>query len=270
MPAIQPARLKIQAAQIGALFHEPAALVRALHDLFDFYADRTRRPGKTGAPPPLLQAYRVPNPVMRQVWQVIKLRLDEDPQAGFGLADALWAEKNLECRTLAIQLLGRLPVSPPEAVMQRLSTWAVEETDQGLQTLILTTGAERLRGEAQDKVFRLAKNWLASTDRNIPRLGLQILLPLIEDPEFDNLPFVYRLLRPLTLRLPSESRPYFLQTVKALAQRSPQETVFFLSENLTGGQDRSLAALIRKSLSFFPKEHQASLRESLRSSGMST
>ena len=267
MPAIQPARLKTQAAKIGDLFQEPAALVRALHSLLDFYADRTRRPGKTGAPPPLLQAYQVPKPVMRQIWQVFLPRIDEDPQAGFRLADALWAEKNLECRILAIQILGRLPVTPPEGVVRRLSSWVTEETDQSLQRLLLTTGAARLRAEAPDQLFRLAKNWLSSADRYIPRLGLQILLPLIEDPDFDNLPFIFRMLRPLTLRLPSGERPYFLQVVEALAQRSPQETVFFLRENLTGGQDTDLAALIRRSLSFFPDEHQASLRESLRSTG---
>ncbi len=247
------------------MFQEPASLVHALHEMLDFYADRTRRPGKTGAPPPLLQAYQVPNPVMRQLWQVIKPRIDEDPQAGLALADALWAEENMECRTLAVQILGRLPVIPPDGVLRRLSSWVMEETDQTLQGLLLTTGAARLRQEDPDQLFRLAKFWLASTDRYIPRLGLQILLPLIDDPNFDNLPRIYRLLRPLTLRFPSEARPNFLQVIKALAKRSPQETVFFLRENLTGGQDSPLTALIRRSLSFFPDEHQASLRESLRS-----
>jgi hypothetical protein len=269
MPAIQPARLKTQAAQIGDLFQEPATLVRALHDLLDFYADRTRRPGKSGAPPPLLQAYQVPKPVMRQIWQEFKPHIDEAPQAGFVLADALWAENNLECRILAVQILGRLPVIPPDGVVRRLSSWVTEEADQSLQKLLLTTGAARLRQDAPDQVFRLSKTWLNSTDRYVPRLGLQILLPIIEDPEFDNLPFIYRLLRPLTLRLPSGERPYFLQAIKALAQRSPQETVFFLRENLTGRQDTELAALIRRSLNFFPDDLQASLRESLRSTGTS-
>ncbi len=265
MPAIQPERLKTQAAQIGNLFPEPAALVSALHDMLDFYADRTRRPGQTGAPPPLLQAYQVPNPVMRQLWQVLKPRIDEDPQAGLSLADALWAEQNMECRILAVQALGRLPVAPPDEVIRRLSGWVVEETDHSLQHLLLTTGAARLRQEDPEKLFRLAKTWLASTDRYIPRLGLQILLPLINDPAFDNLPLIYRLLRPLTLRFPSEARPYFLQVIEALARRSPQETVFFLCENLTGSPDAPLAALARRSLDYFPDEHKARLRDGLKS-----
>jgi hypothetical protein len=60
MPAIQPARLRQQAALMVEHFDQPAAFVRSLHHLLEYYADRAHRPGQAGKPPALLAAYNVP------------------------------------------------------------------------------------------------------------------------------------------------------------------------------------------------------------------
>ena len=53
MPAIQLTRLRLQTAGLAESFANPQAFVRGLHDLLDYYADRTHRPGQSGAPAPL-------------------------------------------------------------------------------------------------------------------------------------------------------------------------------------------------------------------------
>jgi len=60
MPAIHPARMKIQVARLGEKIRQPEVFVRELHNLLDFYADRTHRPGQFGEPPPLLAIIKPP------------------------------------------------------------------------------------------------------------------------------------------------------------------------------------------------------------------
>ena len=50
MPAIQPVRLKRQSALLVEQFNNPAAFIRSLHHLLEFYADRVHRPGQAGEP----------------------------------------------------------------------------------------------------------------------------------------------------------------------------------------------------------------------------
>jgi hypothetical protein len=76
MPAIHPARLKIQAAQLVERFSTPHSFVSRLHDLLDFYANRAYRPGQSGEPHPLLTAYNVPRPVLHQVERELIPRVD--------------------------------------------------------------------------------------------------------------------------------------------------------------------------------------------------
>ena len=78
MPAINPARLKQQAALLADHFDSPAAFVRSLHHLLDYYSERVQRTGQAGVMPTLLPAYRVRPQVLRLVLQelsVLKLLL---------------------------------------------------------------------------------------------------------------------------------------------------------------------------------------------------
>ena len=50
MPAIQLARLKIQISELLRFFDSPPDFIRELHAIYEFYADRTKRPGQSGKP----------------------------------------------------------------------------------------------------------------------------------------------------------------------------------------------------------------------------
>ena len=75
--------------------------MRSLHHLLDFYADRARRPGQSGKPAPLIDAYKVHPPVLRHILQELIPLAAENPDAGLALCDALWEQPYLEFRLLA-------------------------------------------------------------------------------------------------------------------------------------------------------------------------
>ena len=264
MPAIQPARLKIQTTALVQQFSNPNRLVKDLHELLDSYADRTRRPGKIGAPAPILHTYQVPTQVMRQIWRQLQPQVERAPDVSLALVDVLWREENLECRNLAILILGQIPATPPEPILARTVSWAESDIEFRLLDDLLTTGTARLRADAQDVFLRQIKNWLTSANKDFPPLGLLALIPIVEAPDFDNLPIIFRLIKSVTLRAPLGLRPYQLRLFKTLAAQSPQETAYFLSQNLLGDQDSNTASLVRGCLPYFSDEYQEAIRTALR------
>lgn len=265
MPAIQLPRLRIQAAGLAEKFSNPRAFVRGFHDLCDIYAERTRRPGQTGEPPPLLMAYKVPAPVLRQVLKELSLDIDQDGEAALALAGAVWAEPYLEFRMLAASILGNVSPDPPERVIERFRNWAKPGTDDRLVSVLVEEGLARLRREDSQRYLEETKSWLGSEEAFSQRLGLRALLSMVSSPEFGNLPLAMRLLAPLVRSAPHRLRPDILDVIQALAGRSPRETAYFLRQNLLVESDNpGTAQIIRSGLRFFPSEDQATLRRAVR------
>src|SRR5512145_962522 len=112
MPAIQLARLKLQAVELAASFRQPAVFARKLDDLCEFYANRTYRPGVSGeSHPSLLKSYNIPAPVLREVQHELTPLAYAEPQATLALCQSLWEEPILEHRLLAAGILGQLPAT---------------------------------------------------------------------------------------------------------------------------------------------------------------
>ncbi len=264
MPAIQPARLKHQAALLAEHFNDPPAYIRSLHYVLDFYSDRARRPGKTGKPGPLLKAYNVRPPVLRMLLRELIPLAEKDSPGGLALCDALWAEPYLECRLMAGMLLGQIPPQPPDAIIARLQSWITTDLEFFLIEALLSNGVERLHREQPQVLLKMIEGWLGSTKTFPQQLGLRALLPLIQAPAFENLPVFFRLIQPLCQVAPAALRPDLLDVLAALARRSPQETAYFLRQTLMFSDSPDTPWLIRQSLDQFPPELQASLRQAMR------
>lgn len=264
MPAIQLARLKIQITDILTYFDRPVEFVRELHVLLNFYADRTRRPGQSGKPKPLIQAYNVPRQVLRRIKSDLAEPVLADPESALALADQLWAAEWFECRLLAIYILGLLPLSQASLILARLQTWGQRCRDDALLAALLDDGAAQIRKEIPDQFETLVVNWLSETDRVSRKIGLRALPALVLNPGFENLPVFYRLLSPLLRESASALEMDLLDVVRALGQRSPQETAYFLQQNLIAPHKSGLAVITRRSLDVFPPELQDALRAVLR------
>jgi hypothetical protein len=245
-------------------FDQPPAYLRSLYHLMDFYADRARRPGQSGLPSPLVAAYNVRPPVLRQIVQELIPLVQADPEQGLALCDALWEQPVLEFRTLAAMLLGQLPTDPPERITARARTWIAPDLEPHLIKIVLVHALARLRQEQPAVLVRLFQDWIESSDKFHQQLGLQALLPLIRDPGFENLPVFFRTIQPLARQAPPVLRPDLLDVLEALAKRSPTETAYFLRQTLETPDALDTPWLIRQLMHAFPPENQSALREAMK------
>lgn len=264
MPAIQLARLKIQVTDLLTYFTEPTEFIRELHTMLDFYADRTRRSGQSGKPKPLIQAYNVPRQVIRRIESDIVPLVVADPESALQLADQLWEDAWYECRLLAIAILGLLPPDPIELIVERLQAWGRDCRENTLLDALLDKGTTPFLTEYPDEYFLLIKSMLTSGDLPSRKMGLKAMPALIQNPEFENLPALYRLLAPLVRESASVLETDIIQVVRTLGQRSPQETAFFLQQNLNSPHKSGLGIITRRSLDVFPPELEETLRAVLR------
>jgi len=265
MPAIQPARLKIQAEALAQKANSPGEFLRALHELLERYADRTYRPGKGGSLAPLLPSYHVPQPVLTQILSALQPFVASDLAAVLALCDVLWVDQNYESRLLAVYLLGEVSVDPPELVLDRFASWARPGTDNRLLDLLIERGLSRMRQEQRERYLEEAAARLKSDNVFFQQLGLKCLEQLVGMQEFEDYPGVTRLLEPLLRTGSTLLRPDMLRLVRALGRKSPKETGFFLRQNLVHkANNLNTAWLIRHSLADYPAETQEYLRAGLR------
>jgi hypothetical protein len=260
MPAIQLSRLRIQAAQLAELIYQPELFVQRLLAVLDFYADRTHRPGQSGEPPPLLPAFNVPFPVLKQILLELTPYLSADQNTGLALCDLLWDKEQYECRLLATRIIGLLPVDPLAPIQLRLSTWS-KVTEERVLTALLTEGLFRWRKEAPASFLALLEGWLISSSFHDLSLGLKALLPLINDRAFNNLPVLFRLLNPLVRVAHPSIRPDLITVMESIAKRSPKECAYFIKQNMAS-QDTTW--ITRQILAAFPEDIQKELRADMK------
>lgn len=264
MPAIRPALLKKQVLLLVQRLDDPPALVRDLHLLFEFYADRAVRPGQATRNRPLTPAYKIRPPVLRQIVQEFEPALESNPQKGLELCESLWEQNYLEFRLLAGMLLGRIPVSASEAILKTIESWVKPDIEAQIITALFDNGLKRLKQEKPLAIIQLAKTFLNQSNLFYQQAGLRALKPVLSDANYENLPAFFRLLQPYVLKINSAIRPDLLDVIAILAKRSPQETAYFLRESLILPDNPDTAWIIRQNLDHFPPKLQTTLREHVR------
>lgn len=264
MSAILPARLKLQTARLAEFYTQPGIFVREMHILLKLYADQTHRPGQSGATSTLIESYNVPQPVMRQLCLAVKPIIENDTFKTLELCDTLWLEPYLEHRLLACTLLGQVPVTQPEPVFQRLVSWTNNVSHHRLKRAVIDQGMARLRSESPGIVLKLIEEWLHSTNIFVQQLGLQALIPQIEEPDFQNIPGVFRLLAPFLRNAPPPIRPDLIDLLNKLAMKAPIETAYTLHRTLEASDNPDTAWLTRQVLPIFPDGVKMNLRQALK------
>jgi hypothetical protein len=193
MPAIDRARLKIQAATLARKFDEPETFLHDLNEMLDFYTNRTIRAAQVvqrlSAP-----TYHTPRPVLLQIESELATLAEKQPQEALKLVKVLWQADSLESRLLAAFLLGNIPSDLAIPTLTLLPAWLNQSIDKEIHTALLTTALTRLRREKPDTFFFILEGWLGSPQPIFQVWGLQALIPLLQDPHFENLPAVFRIL----------------------------------------------------------------------------
>lgn len=266
MPAIRPARLSAQIDELVATFDEPVAFSRAMHELLNFYADRTLRSSQVIEATPLLHSYRITPPVMRQIEKTLQARIDEAPEQALILADQLWSERWLETRLLAITILGNLPGDFSQEIVSRITAWGMACKEDKVLRALLSKGLAHIRLIAFDEYLLLLESWLLSPDTGKAYLGIHALPALLKIESFENLPLIFRWLMPLVREVNSAHKNDLIYVIRLLIQRSPQETAFFLRQALNTAANHKTDALIRRVFDDFPAALRKTLHETLRAS----
>jgi hypothetical protein len=264
MPAINPERLKEETAELAKAFSDPEKFMLALSALLDRYADRIRRHGQTGIPAPLLPSYNVSAPVLRQIILTLAPLATETSHLAFPIIDALWERPTIETRQIAIRLLGTIPSNDPYPIFERLKSWATAREEETILDELFRSGLGNIQGKHPDLLLDIIQDWLNATETEVQTLGTKALLPLVENPAFDNFPLVYRLLYSRVTDAPSVLRPYLVAVIRALAVRSPQETAHFLHQVLVLNDRPGATWIARQCFDLFSEDVQERLIETIR------
>jgi hypothetical protein len=263
MPAIDLARLRKQANRLADFFFLPEDFLKHLREMLDFYVNYTLRKKEDIAPGSNLPTYRTPLVVMRQIEIAVGPTAMENPHKALELADLLWDEGHIETRLLAAFLLGRIPPEE-ERLLARLTAWTQQVRDPSVRAALLTTSLGRMRKETPDEFLVVVGEWLHPARQRLWPNGIQALLPMITDPSFDNLPPIYELVRPVIEAAPGTFQNDLGNLINALYQASPSETIYYLREILENSPNPLTVVTLRRILTMFPPELQASLRELVR------
>jgi len=262
MPAIDLTRLKKQTAHLADIFDQPADFLREHREVLDYYVNHTLR-SQGVAPSSVLPTYRTPPVVLRQIETELGPVAAKKPIQALELADALWDEGWLETRLLAAFLLGRIPPQE-ERLLARLTAWTQQVRDPEVRAALLTTSLTRLRNETPDLFLILVKEWMHPARQRLWSNGIQALIPLVNTPDFDNLPPILDIIEPIIKAAPATLQFDLQEIITSLYKASPDETVFFLGQIVKKTKSPLPAVSLRRMSPDLPGELQKSLREILR------
>lgn len=246
------------------LFTQPEAFQRALRDLFGYYANQVYRPGETARSAALIPTYRVPKLLIQQLELALYPLCQENPRGALKLADTLWQDPYLEPRAIAAYLVGQVPLALSDEVLERIKGWCTPLLPLPLLDTVLTKATEKLRRTAPQLLYELAAQWLSSSESGSQLLGLKLLHPLVQDPAFENLPEIFNRIKVPIQNISPRHQTEALEIIRALAQRSPMETTYFLRQLLTLQASKEVLRLVRKSLPALPPALQERLRATLK------
>lgn len=263
MPAVDMARLRIQSARVTDHFGDPPALLRELHDMFELYADRTRRPGQLASPVTVLPSYHIPIPALRQLESDLGFQAESRPEETILLAEALWRDGYLESRLLAAYLLGRTRPGGEE-FLERLTDWVSHTREPNVRRTLLTASLERLRREDPEDFLRLVRRWVHPTYDRMWSRAIEALLPLFADPDFHNLPVVFEIAKPIIEAGPPVMQNEISELITALYEASPRETTVYLRQIALASTYPQTRVTLRRILPRLPAGLQEDLSQHLR------
>ncbi len=265
MPSVELTRLRDQIFRILTYIDRPDEFRRALVNMLEQYGEHAYRAGEAVSSRPLLPAFRAPALVMRQLELELSAAAHRQPDLLLACAGALWQEAHMEPRLLAATILGQIPATHAEPVLASLHAWMRPAEDRQALDALLERGTVTLRRAAPDGLFRLIQMGLGTPGPENQRLALLLIEVIVSDPQFANLPPIFRLISPLLSAPPARLINDLHHSLAALARRTPAETAYFLRQTLATSSDPATARLVRRMVSEFPPEMQSSLRTALRS-----
>lgn len=265
MPAIEFSRLRTKIELLGRVYHQPGQFLKDLQDLYFFYSDLTFQTGKfNAANVNALQTYRTPVIINRELERLLRPRALAEPEETLKIIDILWQTKFLEPCQLAAGLLGSLSIEHADAVVERIQTWSLAGEKTELLDMLHIKATESIRRESPALWIATLRSWVDSKDPALQKFGVLGLMPLLNDPDQDNLPIIFDFLQPVIAKPDPHLAVSLLSIIETLAQKSESETVYFLKQIIKESANPDLPRFIRRALPAFSEKAQLSLKNCLR------
>ena len=260
MPAAELSRIQAQIKAISTQIDQPAVFVHSLQALLEMYAEHAFQPGNLAKFKILIPSYRVPPLIMHQLEINMPGLAEKNPSQVLEAADLLWKEKYYEVRLMGIILLGNLPVKFAQPVSKRIASWINPDEEKELIKALLSFGSRRLRNEKPELWLHIIQMWIKDENDEIKKIGLQSLISIIIDPEFEDFPKIYSLLE-IAIRDPNVTiqKELFL-AISQMTDRSPMEMTAFLRNVLIKTQEETVRKFIRRCLPLLEETDQVSLK----------
>ncbi len=160
-----------------------------------------------------------------------------------------------------------LPPVNAMPLLTQLPDLLSQTTDKVLHRALLTDCLTRLRYENPAAFYILLEEWLKSPRSSMQIWGLQALIPLLVDPDFQNLPIVFRIIRPTFLGVSPNTQVEVQTVICAIEIISLTETIFYLRDLLISNPPDTFIPIMRRMLPAFSSELQTGLRSTLRELG---
>ncbi len=261
MPAINLARLRLQAYELAGLIDDPAAFQAFLHSLLDEHSHRLLRRGRSMARRGALPAWDVPGILIRELEAALLPATREKNDRVLDTASAIWTAGKLEEKQLAAYLAG-LSHKPGE-VRTLLLKWLDETDDPAVLQELAEHTSPPLRSMDTLLFKSDIRTWIEASKPACRRFGWMALKAWAEEKTseslfaaFDLLPMIFKETDPESMQLASD-------LLIRLAEHHPQETQGWLSE-LTPKQIQQGRKYLRMTLPRLPEELGAVLRRLLR------
>ncbi|MDP3443066.1 MAG: hypothetical protein Q8T08_09440, partial [Ignavibacteria bacterium] len=101
-------------------------------------------------------------------------------------------------------------------------------------------------------------------DPTLQKFGVLGVIPMLNDPDNDNLPIIFDFLQPVIAETDPRLVFTLLSIIEILAQKSESETVYFLKQIIKKSSNDDLPRFIRRALPSFSESAQLSLKNCLR------
>jgi hypothetical protein len=260
MPAVDLPRIKRQIHDLLDYFHAPAAFRRELNHLFFNYAHHALNFSDYSKRKPLIPSYHLPAPLIRQLEMDLRPVITQYPQAALALADELWQDTYIEVQKTAIFILNTSLTDNPAPIRERLETWLTPEMDKELAAYLITQATKNLLIAFPKAWEKLVETWLDQKQPRMTAIGLQAVIESVKNPNYSNLPFIYRLVSPFIQEPHSIYRHELELLITALVERSPTETGFFILQVLALSPSKSTRRLVKDCLPAFSQTIQQELQ----------
>jgi len=262
MTAIDLTRLQKQIEELSSVFSEPAAFVKALHELLSFYERRAYRPSSELVPKTFMRSYRLPAQVLPLIEIGLKQTVSLHPNEAFALVRALWQDPYYETRVLASGILGQLSPEASAEVSTLLEEWVSTPLDRAVLEALLQKGSQSLRLAGDWDAFM--QKLLTSPFPRMQSAGLLALAIDLEQRPLSKYSGIFKLVRPFIQAGDDRLENNLSRVVQNLAERTPSETAYLLKQVLSDTAGSDIERRIRDYLSFFPPETAAGLLETVK------